>query len=110
MLSKLFGLGTLDKRRFQATLRRYDKAGGYGDWHRRCQAAYDGPSAPTGRLDDQGVERVRVLEPARAGDALGRLRAAARGSQKTMETHGVIGSRRVAGQRGARERARSDRC
>ncbi len=80
MLSKLFGQDALDKRRFQATLRRYDEAGGYGDWHRRCQAAYDGPSAPTGRLDDQGVERVRVLEPACAGDALGRLRAAARGS------------------------------
>ena len=88
MLSKLFGQGALDKRRFQATLRRYDEAAGYDDWHRHCQAAYDGPTDPTypgdpgdpaGRLDDRGVERVRVLEPARAADALSRLRAGSRG-------------------------------
>ncbi len=87
MLGKLFGRSALDTRRFEATIRDYDEVRGYGDWHRRCQAAYDGPADLIGPLDDQGVERVRVLEPARAADALDQLRAASRGCLETKSRY-----------------------
>ena len=82
MFGFLFGGSKRGARRFDGTLRSFDRKRGYEQWHRYCRSAR-GRHAPAPsveedrRLRETGVLRLPVLSPPQAGRTLERLRARA---------------------------------